>query len=161
MKPLLTILTITKDDASGLDATIVSVRVWENLPWVENVVVYAGKRPDVTPEGWRVFEQAGTGIAEAFNECLSAAKGEWVWGALTHDDMGWMERHGAPHSRREAIWAHDWRREAHAAGLRESGRFKDLRGPALRLAHSWLRATQPRHTSRLVGPVDRLLSRWI
>ncbi len=96
MKPLLTILTITKDDASGLDATIGALRAWENLPWVENVVVYAGKRPCGIPAGWQVLEQAGAGIAEAFNQGLGAAKGEWVWclngGDRAHEELdpGWL-----------------------------------------------------------------------
>lgn len=94
--PMLTIVTITRDDPSGIAATLGSLRPWLNLPWVEHIVVYAGEMPAGPFESTRMISQSGRGIAGAFNEGLAVARGEWVWflngGDRAHEELspGWL-----------------------------------------------------------------------
>ncbi len=95
--PLLSIVTITRDDPAGLARTIDSAATWRALPAVEQIVIYAGAAPLLGEgSGLRVHRQIGTGIAEAFNEGLTLARGDWVWfvngGDAVHEalDPMWM-----------------------------------------------------------------------
>lgn len=88
---LLTLVTVTKDDPRGLARTLASTAGWRNRPGVEQIVVHAGAEPVALPEGVRGVRQAGRGIANAFNEGLQAAQGEWVWflngGDAIHEEL--------------------------------------------------------------------------
>lgn len=82
--PLVTVVTIVKDDVDGLRATLASVRE-QTYPRLEHVVIDGGST-DGTAEvvaehadalaHW-VSEPDG-GISEAFNKGLAAARGDWV-----------------------------------------------------------------------------------
>lgn len=96
----LTIVTVTKDDPIGLVRTLKSAEAWRANPGVEQVVVYAGAEPAVTPNDTLVVRaQRSTGIAGAFNEGYALARGEWVWfvngGDAIHEsaDPGWLLAH--------------------------------------------------------------------
>lgn len=96
----LTIVTITKDDPTGLVRTLKSAEAWRANPGVEQVVVYAGAEPAVTANDTLIVrQQRSTGIADAFNEGLALARGEWVWfvngGDAIHEntDPVWLLSH--------------------------------------------------------------------
>lgn len=77
---LLTIVTITKDDAKGLARTLASTARWRDAAWVEHIVVDGGGTPaSVDDKRVRMIQQTSTGISGAFNEGLAEAGGEWVW----------------------------------------------------------------------------------
>lgn len=77
---LLTIITITKDDALGLARTLDSAAALRDADWVEQIVIDASSVPVVTgDERIQVIRQISTGISGAFNEGLARARGEWVW----------------------------------------------------------------------------------
>lgn len=76
----LSLITITKDDPSGLARTLKSAEPWRLLADVEQLVVYGGdKVPDIKEASVKIFRQQSTGIANAFNEGLRQASGEWIW----------------------------------------------------------------------------------
>jgi hypothetical protein len=77
--PLLTIITVTRDDARGLELTLASAARWHNHEKVEHVVVYHGESPAKADKSCRLHRQMSHGIAPAFNEGLNIAQGEWVW----------------------------------------------------------------------------------
>lgn len=77
---LLTIITITKDDAPGLARTLVSAEAWRTEEWVEQIVVDASGSPAIVGDARILFmRQSSTGIAGAYNEGLAQARGKWVW----------------------------------------------------------------------------------
>jgi len=69
--------------------------------------------------------------------------------------LGWIGTHGAGRFRKLDIWDVDWAAIAHAAGLEAPD--ADPRGPLTRSIHSWLRATQDRHTRTRIRLVQRAL----
>lgn len=79
--PLLSIVTITKNDPAGLGRTIESTAAWRRASAaVEQIVIFAGESPQVSEgPGLFVRRQNGAGIAAAFNEGLAVARGDWVW----------------------------------------------------------------------------------
>ncbi len=97
---LLSIITITKDDPTGLARTLVSAAAWRACEGVEQIVVYAGAEPTVETDGvLRIHRQTSTGISTAFNEGLERAQGDWVWfingGDAIHEtaDPAWLIAH--------------------------------------------------------------------
>ncbi len=96
--PLLSIVTITKDDPAGLARTLASAAAWRKPDEVEHIVIHTGAAPTVPPEpAVRLLVQQSTGIAAAFNEGLALAKGEWVWflngGDAIHEELepAWLQ----------------------------------------------------------------------
>jgi glycosyltransferase involved in cell wall biosynthesis len=80
MNPVLSIVTITRNDVSGLIRTLASTADWLADPVVEQIVIDASTPPAVVNNPVvRVIRQRSQGIAAAFNEGLQAATGEWVW----------------------------------------------------------------------------------
>lgn len=78
---LLTIITITKDDPTGLKRTLVSTAAMRFDARIEQIVVDGdgGARQETEAAGCHWIKQVGTGISGAFNEGMDAACGEWVW----------------------------------------------------------------------------------
>lgn len=77
--PLITIITITKDDPAGLARTLASTAAWRTGLGVEHLVVASGEAPACVPADVTLLRQPAHGIAAAFNEGLRSARGEWVW----------------------------------------------------------------------------------
>lgn len=103
LRPLLSIVTITKNDMMGLRRTIESADAFRS-DRVEQIIV-SGDRFD--PEiklgfekitNLRCFEREALGISDAFNRGLEVASGEWVWfvngGDAVHEsvDSEWLLR---------------------------------------------------------------------
>lgn len=80
---LLSIVTITRADPAGLMRTLTSARSWRSGGCVEQIVVDGGEDSSsdrFEAVGCRyVKQQSSCGIAAAFNEGISAARGEWIW----------------------------------------------------------------------------------
>jgi glycosyltransferase involved in cell wall biosynthesis len=78
-KPLLSIISVTKDDAAGLRRTVESVAGLRAVG-VEHAVV-DGSLATVweLPADVVVIRREAKGIADAFNVGLETARGEWVW----------------------------------------------------------------------------------
>ncbi len=80
MNPILSIVTITKDDPQGLQRTLASTEAWLADPAVEQIVVDASVPPAAACNAaLRVIRQQSRGISAAFNEGWRAARGKWVW----------------------------------------------------------------------------------
>lgn len=87
MKPILNIVTVTKDDLEGLAATIRSTRQLRAHPGVRQIIVDGSSAPiqnkvqDLLADEDNVdyLWQEANGIASAFNLGLREANGEWVW----------------------------------------------------------------------------------
>jgi hypothetical protein len=94
--PRLSIITITKDDPTGLARTLQSTGRWRALPEVEHLVVYGGADPEVAAADLRLQRETSAGIAAAFNQGLALAHGVWVWfvngGDAVHEalDPTWL-----------------------------------------------------------------------
>jgi hypothetical protein len=85
-RPLLAIITVTKDDVSGLEATLASTSALRSDRRVRQVVIDSS-----SPESARrcaALAQAAsvayewiepTGISDAFNLGLSRSSAEWIW----------------------------------------------------------------------------------
>jgi glycosyltransferase involved in cell wall biosynthesis len=80
MNPILSIVTITKDDPRGLKRTLGSLKSWLSDDRIEHVLVTAENSAagEVSPDS-RVVVQHSSGISGAFNEGLECCHGEWVW----------------------------------------------------------------------------------
>ena len=81
-RPWLTVIVISKDDPSGLTATLRSIESQSNLP-DEVVLVTKGSSSDLDLAAFhlpslRHEAQQDQGISSAFNLALSLASGEWV-----------------------------------------------------------------------------------
>lgn len=84
---LVSIVTIVKDDATGLQKTFDSLVEQDYVDWEMLIVV--GKSVDFTAEIARKYansdprikaiEQSGLGIFEAMNQGIENAKGEFIW----------------------------------------------------------------------------------
>lgn len=78
-----------------------------------------------------------------------------------HEVLGWYEKHGAAHFRREAVWDIDWTEIARITNPNNNGKsFKDPRSPFERLAHYWLRNSQAheqRIDNRIMNKALRML----
>lgn len=81
MLPLLSIITISKDDPEGLKATLASISA-QSFADHEVIVVANGTSESVPVEhfGPQFLRQPqlGKGISNAFNAGLAAASGEWI-----------------------------------------------------------------------------------
>src|SRR5687768_13762120 len=78
--PLLSLVTVTRDDPSGFAQTLASTAEWLKTPAVEQIVVDASEpaaTASVSPV--RIIRQQPKGIASAFNEGTRATRGEWIW----------------------------------------------------------------------------------
>ncbi len=60
--------------------------------------------------------------------------------------LSYMEKYGAAHFRREAIWDVDWVKKARSLGLKDPGKFSDPRTLAEKVGHLWLAKTQAADT---------------
>ena len=96
-KQALTLVTVTKDDPSGLARTLTSCAGLRRAG-VQHLVVDGGADRDGTANlaaaadgDVTVVYQQSRGIAAAFNEGLAHAQGEWIWflngGDAIHDDL--------------------------------------------------------------------------
>jgi glycosyltransferase involved in cell wall biosynthesis len=70
-----------------------------------------------------------------------------------------IDRHGAGHFRRQAIWETDWAALARRYGYELTERFRDPRTRREKAIHSWLRLTQRRSRQPLVRWLDGRLQR--
>ena len=102
----------------------------------------------VPPEWLSWYSSRGVDLAAIADD------GRHWWDA---DVLARFEEHGAAHFAREAIWYHDWRGAAAAAGIGNVERFADPRTIWQKAVHAWLRFTQPIHHSRPIRLADRLL----
>lgn len=134
--------------------------VWERLnrPGRSAVDVYrqyhhmnAVSRRDLEPvpsEWLSWYSSRGVDLAGIADD------GQHWWDA---DVLALLEQHGVAHFAREAIWSHDWRAAAVAAGIGNVERFADPRTVWQKGVHAWLGLTQPIHHSRPIRLADRLL----
>jgi hypothetical protein len=83
---LLDIVTITKDDVPGLDATLVSTQRLREDPRVRQTVIDSSGSENAkecaalaTSGGAQYYWTSPAGVARAFNEGLKRAAAEWVW----------------------------------------------------------------------------------
>lgn len=105
------------------------------------------------PEAWlRWYAGQGVDLAAVRDDGL-----HW-WDRQVLD---WMEKRGAAHFRREAIWDRDWRAKAQELGLAACERFSDPRSLREKCAHAWLAATQPRRRSLGTRFGDKLWRRLL
>lgn len=84
MNPLLSIVTITRDDLSGVLATVESTRELRQSGWVEQIIIDSSSPPmkaDELPscKGLRIVYQPPRGVSAAFNEGLNQSQGDWIW----------------------------------------------------------------------------------
>ncbi len=70
-----------------------------------------------------------------------------------------IDRHGARHFRRQAIWDADWAAQAARYGCGPRERFLDPRSRRQQAVHAWLRLTQRRRHRRVVRWTDAWLQR--
>jgi glycosyltransferase involved in cell wall biosynthesis len=93
---LLSIVTITRDDPTGLARTLASTADWLVDPVVEQIIVDGSTPPAAVGHPVVRLRQQSPGIAGAFNQGLQAAQGEWVWflngGDAVHEALhpGWL-----------------------------------------------------------------------
>ena len=96
MKPILNIITITKDDLDGVAATISSTRMFRSLPGVRQIIVdssadtvSARLRDLVSVEqNMEYIWQEPSGISAAFNLGIKAATdAEWNWFLNGRDEV--------------------------------------------------------------------------
>lgn len=98
----LSIVTVTKDDATGLARTLTSA-VPLRVAGAEHLVIDGGASPEMIGgtagrghEGVIFIARPPRGIADAFNAGVSAAQGEWIWflngGDAVHEtlDAAWL-----------------------------------------------------------------------
>jgi glycosyltransferase len=80
MNPILSIVTITKEDSRGLKRTLDSLAGWLSDGRIEHVLVIPGDSAacEAGP-ATRVVAQSSRGIPGAFNEGLACCHGQWVW----------------------------------------------------------------------------------
>lgn len=77
---LLSLITITRDDPTGLERTLASTADWLADPAVEQIVVDASALPAVVENSAvQVIRQQSQGIAGAFNEGWKLCRSEWIW----------------------------------------------------------------------------------
>lgn len=82
---LLSIITITKDDTPGLQATMASTSAWREAAGVEQIVIDGSSDPDALARdralaaGASFVVQEPAGIARAFNLGIEQAGGQWLW----------------------------------------------------------------------------------
>lgn len=87
MKPLLDIITITKDDLDGVAATIVSTRKLRARAGIRQIVVDSSSEPVAEKvrellageESLDYVWQEPDGIASAFNLGISHSNADWTW----------------------------------------------------------------------------------
>lgn len=81
-KPLLTIVTITRNDREGLLATLASAAPLRERADVEQIVIDGSDESHPSPEmppGVRLVRRPPRGVSDAFNAGLDEARGAWVW----------------------------------------------------------------------------------
>jgi glycosyltransferase involved in cell wall biosynthesis len=87
MKPILDIITVTKDDLYGVAATIVSTRKLRACAGTRQIIVDSSNAPVaekvrellVGEENLEYFWQEPCGIASAFNFGISHSTADWIW----------------------------------------------------------------------------------
>lgn len=87
MKPILDIVTVTKDDLAGVAATIVSTRKLRACTGIRQIVVDSSSEPVAEKvrellageESLDYFWQEPCGIASAFNLGISHSTADWLW----------------------------------------------------------------------------------
>lgn len=104
MKPLITIVTITKDDYNGAKATIQSLEELAEVMSLEQIIVDASYNLDAQQlksycrklKHVKYFPQLSSGRSNAFNEGIARATGKWIWflnggdklkGAIKHSTL--------------------------------------------------------------------------
>ena len=95
MKPLLDIITITKDDLDGVAATVKSTKRLRACPGVSQIIVDSSADPVpikikellVEEKNIEYFWQEPSGIAAAFNMGIKASKSEWAWFLNSRDEV--------------------------------------------------------------------------
>ncbi len=92
--PLLTIVTISRNDGEGLRRTLQSAYRLRENPLVEQIVIDGSDAEYPTPalpEGVRYERRPPKGVSDAFNAGLSASQGQWIWflngGDAAHPDL--------------------------------------------------------------------------
>lgn len=87
MKPILDIITVTKDDPDGVAATVASSRKLRACAGVRQIVVDSSsasvsekiKESLASEENLEYLRQEPNGIAAAFNLGISHASADWLW----------------------------------------------------------------------------------
>lgn len=94
MPPFLSIITITRNDALGLTATLTSTAPLREWMGIEHIVIDGndpGASPVVVASGVQVVRREPRGVADAFNIGVAAASGEWLWflngGDMMHPEV--------------------------------------------------------------------------
>lgn len=80
--PLLSLITITRNDRTGLEKTVQSASTLRCSAKVEHIVVDGGDAPSISTfadEKIQKITAPPRGVANAFNLGIVAAKGTWVW----------------------------------------------------------------------------------
>lgn len=87
MKPILNIITVTKDDPEGIDLTINSTERVRASNAIRQIVIDSSSEEirdrvkELSTEGQNIdyYWQSPSGISSAFNLGLSLSDAEWVW----------------------------------------------------------------------------------
>jgi glycosyltransferase involved in cell wall biosynthesis len=87
MKPLLDIITVTKDDLDGIAATIASTRKLRACAEIRQIIVDSSSAPVAEKvrellageENLEYFWQEPRGISSAFNMGISHSTADWTW----------------------------------------------------------------------------------
>lgn len=95
MKPLLDIITVTKDDFDGVAATIQSTGKLRNCSGVRQIIIDSSSEPTsvkikdllLNEQNVDYIWQKPSGISAAFNLGISFAKADWVWFLNGRDEV--------------------------------------------------------------------------
>lgn len=95
MKPLLDIITVTKDDLDGVAATIQSTGKLRSCSGVRQIIIDSSSEPTsvkikdllLNEQNVDYIWQKPSGISAAFNLGISFAKADWVWFINGRDEV--------------------------------------------------------------------------